>query len=85
MYIGALDVTIQSTCTGTRSVVVYILIDPANPSVPTINDVVATGQIEDKAVGTVNRRINLSPYITGGIRFQSLRPPAPTRSTSPPQ
>jgi hypothetical protein len=51
MYIGALDVTIQSTCTGTRSVVVYILIDPANPSVPTINDVVATGQIEDKAVG----------------------------------
>jgi hypothetical protein len=74
MYVGALDVTIQSTCTGTRSVVAYILVDPANPAVPTINDVVATGQIEDKATGTVNRRLNLSPYITGGVRFQSPTP-----------
>jgi hypothetical protein len=73
-YLGALDVTLQSSCTAPRQVVVYLLIDAANPTVPTINDVAGLGEIEDKAGGTLSTRVNVGPYITGGVRFQSSTP-----------
>lgn len=73
-YIGALDVTIQSTCTGTRTVSAYILVDPANPLVPTINDIVSVGEVEDKSAGTVTKRINIAPYLVSGVRFESPSP-----------
>ena len=73
-YIGALDVTFQPGCTAPRTITAYVLVDPANPSVPTINDVAAAGQFQDTAGGTVSQRVNMSQYISGGIRFQQSTP-----------
>ena len=74
-YLGAVDVTFAAACTQPRSAIAYLLADPADPTKPTINDVVGLGQLEDKGTGAVSRRVQIGPYITASTRF------APTAAT----
>jgi hypothetical protein len=65
-YVGAADVTIQSTCTGTRRVSAFILVD-TNTASPSEADIVAEGGVEDAGTGTVTKRINIGGF---GVRFE---------------
>jgi len=71
-YMGALDVTFQPGCTAPRTVTAFILVDPANPAIPTTEDIVGLGAVEDKAGGQVSKRLQIGPYL--GQRFQSSAP-----------
>lgn len=74
-YVGAADVTFQSTCTGERSAIAYLLMDPPPelklnpPDLTLLFYIVAAGVVEDATPGQVTKRINLSSYTTFGSRF----------------
>jgi hypothetical protein len=69
-YAGAVDLAFSAACTTPRSASAYVLVDPANPLTPTVNDVVAVGQISDSTGGALNRRIDLGPYPGLGGKFE---------------
>ena len=73
-YVGALDVTFKPTCTPPRSAAAFILVDPVNPKEPTSGEIVGLGANDDKAGGELSTRINIAPYITGGVRFERDTP-----------
>jgi len=77
-YVGAVDVTISSGCKEERSVIAMLTADAANPVQPKSQDIVAWGIYEDAGSGQVSARVNLGPYIFGGVRFQ---PGSPTNHT----
>ena len=68
-YLGAVDVTFSAACTQPRSAAAYLLIDAENPLVPTPENIIGVGQIENKGSGATSRRVNVGPYIYGAIRF----------------
>jgi hypothetical protein len=77
-YVGAVDVTLSSGCKEQREVAAFVTVDPADPLNPTSNEIVAWGVYEDKSSSQVSTRVNLGPYILGGVRFQ---PSSPTNHT----
>jgi hypothetical protein len=77
-YVGAVDVTISSGCKEDRTAIAFLTVDSPNPLLPTAQDIVAWGLYEDEASSQVSARINLGPYIFGGVRFQ---PGSPTNHT----
>lgn len=64
-FIGAVDVTFQSTCTGTRLAQALLLVDNSSLT-PAPFEIAALGILTDKSGGTLSKRIQLSPY-PGGI------------------
>jgi hypothetical protein len=77
-YVGAVDVTISPGCKEERTAIAFLTVDSPNPLLPAAQDIVAWGLYEDKASSQVSARINLGPYIFGGVRFQ---PGSPTNHT----
>jgi hypothetical protein len=73
-YLGAVDVTISSGCKEERSAIAFLTVDAANPLIPMAQEIVAWGTYEDELSGQVSTRINLGPYIFGGVRFQPTSP-----------
>jgi hypothetical protein len=71
-YVGALDITFESSCLPPRSVSGFVVIDPADPTQPSEYDVVAYGVAFDTAGGTVSKRIHIGPFL--GQRFQPTSP-----------
>ncbi len=78
VYVGAMDVTFQPSCTAPRAVQAIVLVDAANPAAPTTQDIAALGMVEDKAGGTVSRRVNMGSFYGHGGEFQH---PNPTNHT----
>jgi hypothetical protein len=68
MYVGALDITFQPSCLPPRSVQAIAMIDAPNPLEPTQESFGAVGIVEDKAGGTVSKRVNMGPFL--GLRFK---------------
>jgi hypothetical protein len=68
-FAAALDVTFEASCTQPRSVAVYLLVDPANPTTPTVNDLAAVGVVQDSGTGAVTKRVELG---TGGGAFRTI-------------
>ncbi len=70
-YAGALDVTFQPGCEAPRSAIAYVLVDPTNATkLEPAESIASWGVTEDKAGGTVTKRIQLSPYFLWGSRFE---------------
>jgi hypothetical protein len=79
-YIGAADVTFQPSCTAPRSATVFLLVDAANPTVPTANDLAGFGSVSDAVGGTVSRRAEFVPFV-GGAGMTKFAPTANTQHT----
>jgi hypothetical protein len=70
-YAGAVDVTFQPGCEAPRSAVAFVLVDPTNATkLEPAESIASWGLTEDKAGGTVTKRIQISPYVIGGSRFE---------------
>jgi hypothetical protein len=69
-YVGAVDVTVPSTCTPPRNVNAILLVDPPDPSNPKPQDVGAVGSFYDPTSGTVTGRINLGTGTLDPGKFQ---------------
>jgi hypothetical protein len=67
---AAVDVTFAPTCTTPRSAAAEVMVDPADPTKPTVSDLVGLGVTEDKAGGTVSKRIEVGPFPGLGGRFE---------------
>jgi hypothetical protein len=74
-YYGAVDVTFQPSCTVPREAVAFVLVDPTNPTkIEPIESLVGLGATEDKAGGTVSKRIEISPLAFEGIAGSRFEP-----------
>ena len=73
-YVSALDVTFAATCEPPRSAVAYLLLDAANPSSPTIQDLVGQVTVIDNGAGAVTRRADFAPF-PGGLMPQTRMSP----------
>ena len=70
-FVGAMDVRFAAGCAQPRSATAVLLLDPADPLNPTVNDVVAGGTVQDQGAGEVTRRLNLGLFQGfGGPRYQ---------------
>jgi hypothetical protein len=70
-YDGAVDVTFQPGCEAPREVTALILVDSTNPAKAEPRESIAgLGIVEDKAGGTVTKRVEISPYVLWGYRFE---------------
>jgi hypothetical protein len=79
-YIGALDVNFGAGCNAPRTVVAYLLVDPANPATPTANDLAGYAAVTDNNAGSVNRRGEFVPLV-GGTGMAKFAPPGNTQHT----
>jgi hypothetical protein len=62
VYDGAVDVTFQPGCEAPREVIAWILVDPTNPiKLEPTESRVSVGFTEDKAGGTVTKRVEIAP------------------------
>lgn len=79
-YLGALDVTFEPGCEAPRTATAYVVLDTPNPGagLEEIEHLVALGTAEDKAGGTVSKRLQIGPYLFLGTRFE---PGSPTTHT----
>jgi hypothetical protein len=80
-FVAAMDVTFAATCNQPRSASAILLVDPANPGSPTINDFAGLGTVADNGIGTVTRRIEFSPFPGAGPGMSRFAPPANTPHT----
>jgi hypothetical protein len=71
-YLGAIEVVIPESCTGTRHIKASLVADPVDPTEPKVSEVVATREFDDTGTDPVTARISIGP----GVSFQ------PTRSTT---
>ncbi len=71
-FLGALDVTFQSTCTQPRNVTVAVQLDTANPAVLNPPDIISFGSVSDTGSGTVTSRAEVGPWtgLGAGTRFE---------------
>ncbi len=80
-YVAGLDVTFAAACTPPRSAQAFLLLNAANPAVPTIDDVIGQALIQDTAAGAVTRRADFGA-LAGGFRPMSkTSPPSATQQT----
>lgn len=64
-FIGAVDVTFSASCTQPRSATAYLLVDAADPTRPTANDLAGLGVVSDTGAGTVTKRAEFVPFAGG--------------------
>ena len=69
-YVGAVDVTIPSTCLPPRSAQAFILVDAPNPAKPLPQDVGAIGAFADLGNGDVSGRIDIGTANADPGRFE---------------
>jgi hypothetical protein len=64
IFFAGIDVNFLPTCAPPRSAVVYLLIDPANPAVPTAENIVSLATASDGNPGPVTKRLEFpeSPF-----------------------
>lgn len=79
-YIGAADVNFAASCTPPRSASVLLLVDAANPAVPTVNDLAGFGTVQDTGGGTISRRVEFAAF-GGGVGMSKFAPTANTQHT----
>jgi hypothetical protein len=79
-FMGAVDVNFAASCTQPRAATIFLLLDAANPTAPTINDLVGYGTVEDKGVGSVTRQVQLGTYPGAGASGR-FAPSNPTNHT----
>jgi len=79
-FVGAVDVNFGAGCNPPRSAIAYLLVDPANPGVPTANDLAGYATVSDTSGGSVNRRGEFVPLV-GGAGMSKFAPPANTQHT----
>lgn len=79
-FIGALDVNFGAGCNPPRTVIAYLLVDPANPAAPTANDLAGYATVTDSNPGSVNRRGEFVPLV-GGAGMSKFAPPVDTQHT----
>ena len=70
-YVGGLEVVIPASCTGTRTVTVGLLVDPADPELPKEAEFVAQRVIEDEGSEPLTAQISVGPAA-------AFQPSAPT-------
>jgi hypothetical protein len=70
-YVGAVDVTFQSSCEPPRTAAAYILVDSPNPtSKEAESEIASLGEVSDTGTGTVNKKIQISPFFVNGVSFE---------------
>jgi hypothetical protein len=69
-YLGEMDVTFGPACAPPRSAAGLVLVDAANPAEPETEQIVAFGEVGDKAGGTVIKHLQLGPFSFFGSRFE---------------
>jgi hypothetical protein len=79
-YVGAADVNFAASCTPPRTATIFLLVDAANPNVPTVNDLAAFGTVTDSGGGAISRRAEFTPF-TGGVGMAKFAPNANTQHT----
>jgi hypothetical protein len=72
LYLGGLEVLIPASCTGTRTVTVGLLVDPADPEAPKESEFVAERTFASEGATPLTTEISIGP----GASFQ------PTTSTT---
>jgi hypothetical protein len=60
-YIGQLEVVIPESCEGTREITAGLLVDPVDPTAPTIKEFVATREFQDADPGPLTARLSIGP------------------------
>jgi hypothetical protein len=79
-FIGAVDVTFSASCTQPRSATAYLLVNAADPTRPTANDLAGLGVVSDTGAGTVTKRAEFVPF-AGGTGMSRFAPGADTPHT----
>lgn len=70
-YLGAVDVTFESSCAAPRAVEALVIADAPNPTKPeTSEQIVGLGVVSDTAGGTVTKRLQIGPFLFFGSRFE---------------
>jgi hypothetical protein len=60
-YVGQLEVVIPGSCTGVRKVTAGLLVDPADPAAPSIDELIATRDLIDTGTDPLTARISIGP------------------------
>jgi hypothetical protein len=69
-YVGALEVIVPESCTGTRHVLVGLLVDPLDPTEPKTAEFVTEQEFDDTSTEPLTTRISLGPAAS----FQPEKP-----------
>jgi hypothetical protein len=71
-FLGALDVTFQSTCEPPRAAIAIATLDAPVLATATEEQIIGLGVVEDKTAGTVSRRVQINPFafVGGAGRFE---------------
>jgi hypothetical protein len=77
-WIAGLDVNFPAECIQPRTATAYLLVNAANPAMPTIDDVVGLGAVRDLGSGAVTRRIRFGAFIEA---LKPMAKPAPSTPT----
>jgi hypothetical protein len=78
-YFGAIEVNFSASCKAPRSAAVYLLLDAAKPTEPTLSDLVAVGQVIDEGSGSVTKRADFSPFPGSMSPMSRVAPVADTQ------
>ena len=77
-YLGAMDVNFPASCEAPREVVAVLLLDAADPTKPTADNILGYGTVTDTAGGAVTRRMEFAPFI---ISYRAMARPGPATAT----
>ncbi len=80
-YLGGADVTFDAGCTAPRTAIVYLLIDPADPSKPSPTDLAGIGVVVDETGSSGTHKLNLIPYPGAYAGMQRIAPSATENHT----
>ncbi len=76
-FMAAVDVAFAAGCTQPRTAQALLLLNAANPAVPTPTDIIGVGVVQDTGAGAVTRRVDFTTF--GG--FQGMSRVAPLSAT----
>ncbi len=81
LYMGGADVTFDAGCTAPRTAVVYLLIDPADPSKPSPTDLAGIGVVVDETGSSSTHRLNFVAFPGAYAGMQRFAPAATENHT----
>jgi hypothetical protein len=62
-YVGQIEVVIPESCAPPRKITAGLLVDPVDPTSPTVAELVATRNIEDTGTDPLTARLNIGPAV----------------------
>lgn len=77
-YLGGMEVSFPASCEAPRSAIAVLLLDPADPTKPTADNILGYGAVEDTGAGAITRRMNFASFV---ISYRSMTRPAPSTAT----